>query len=129
MSFYRFNDTVTLYTPIDEDYYERRVIPAVKVEVADSDEKGNKRATVYIPIYGRRSLKYRPMSEPALYDKSSFTVAAGQKVCIGRCLDNIPPKSAFTVRTAEVHLSGSRHVQHAKITAHNIPQEEDETDE
>lgn len=119
MSFYRFNDTVTLYTFIEDGYYERRVIPAVKIQLIDSDEVAGTRATVYIPIFGRRSLKYRAPSESTLYDKSSFTVMANQKVYLGYCPDSFPPESSLTVRKAETHLSGSRHVQHIKIIAYN----------
>ena len=121
MSFYRFNDTVTIYTPIDDEYYERRIVPAVKIQLIDSDETEKTRATVYIPIFGRRSLNYRAPSEDAKYDKSSFTVTANQKIYLGRCPDDYPPESSLTVRKAETHLSGSRHVQHIKLIAYNDP--------
>lgn len=123
MSFYRFNDTVTLYTPIEDGYYERRVVSAVKSELVDSDSDGenNKRATVYIPLYGRRSLRFKVPSEKAKYDKGSFIVTAGQTIYLGRCPDDSPPKSSLTVKRVETHLSGSRHVQHVKIIAYNDP--------
>ena len=125
MSFYRFNDTITLYTPIEYDYYERRIVTAVKTELIETDGKTGKKATVYIPIHSRRSLKYRAPSEKAMYEKSSFIVTAGQKIYLGRCPDEYPPESSLTVKTAVAHLSGSRHVQHVKIVAQNDPSEEE----
>ncbi len=121
MSFYRFNDTVTLYTLIEDEYYERRVISAVKSEIVESDEEKNRRATVYIPLYGRRSLKFKAPSEKAKHDKGSFIVTVGQKIYLGRCPDEFPPKSSLTVKRVETHLSGSKHVQHVKIIAYNDP--------
>ena len=129
MSFYRFNDTVTLYTCIEDGYYEHRVVSAVKIQIIESDKPKNTRVTVYIPIFGRRSLKYRALSEDAKYDKRSFTVAPGQRLYLGYCPDDLPPDCSFTVSTVEAHLSGSRHVQHVKIVAYNIPSEEENYDE
>ncbi len=129
MSYYRFNDVITLYTPIGEEDYERHVINATKIQLIDSDQMENTRATVYIPIYGRRSLKYKLPSQRAERDKNSFTVTANQKVYLGYCPESYPPDSALTVRKAETHLSGSRHVQHVKIIAYNIPPKEEEDEE
>ena len=129
MSFYRFNDTVTLYTLIEDGYYERRVVPAVKVQLTESENTEKTRVTVYIPIFGRRSLKYRALSENAKHDKSSFVVTPNQRLYLGFCPDDFPPEKSFTVSTVEAHLSGSRHVQHVKIVAYNIPSEEEIYDE
>ena len=125
MSFYRFNDTVTLYTYIEDGYYERRVVPAVKVQVVEATDSEKTCATVYIPIFGRRSLKYRAFSENAKHDKSSFVVAPNQIMYLGFCPDDFPPDTSYTVSKVEAHLCGSRHVQHVKVVAHNIPSEEE----
>ena len=128
MSFYRFNDTVTLYTPVDEDY-ERHVITAAKVQLLDCAEPGKTRVTVYIPLFGRRALKYKPPSKRAGYDANSFTVKSNQKIYIGESRESYPPQSAYTVQQVETHLSGSHHAQHVKLVAYNIPPKEENTDE
>lgn len=129
MSFYRFNDTITLYTPIGDNGYERHIIYATKIQLIDSDEIENTRATVYIPIFGRRSLKYKIPSERADGDRNSFTVKANQIVYLGYCSESYPPDSALTVRKVETHLSGSHHAQHVKLVAYNIPPKEESTNE
>ena len=125
MSSYRFNDTVTLYTMYDEDAYERHIIPAVKIVLVESIEAEDTRATVYIPIHGRRMIKYKPSNKRARTDKSSFTAEPNQKLVLHDCYDSYPPDSALTVRRVETHLSGSRHMQHIKLVAYNIPPKED----
>ncbi len=129
MSFYRFNDTITLYTQYDEDYWERHIITAAKVQLIDSDTVDDTKVTVYIPIHGRRSLKYVIPSYRYDVSQKNFTVKAGQKMVIGKCSDGYPPDDAFDVKRVETHLSGSRHIQHIKLVAYNIPPKEDETDE
>lgn len=126
MSFYRFNDTVTLYTPFDDETYEHHVITATKVEIVDSDTVKDTVVTVYLPIYGRRTLKYIIPSERRVSSKRTFTVKAGQKLVIGKCVDSKPPSRAFDVKKVEAHLVGSHHAQHIKITAYNIPIKEEE---
>lgn len=128
MSFYRFNDTITLYTPVGEDY-EKHVVRATKVQLIDCDEMENTRVTVYIPIFGRRALKYKIPSLRAEYDRNSFTVKANQKVYIGYCAESFPPDDALTVRKVETHLSGSHHIRHVKLVAYNVPPKEEITDE
>ena len=129
MSFYRFNDVITLYTPIEDGLYERHVIPAVKIQIVDCDEIKDTKVTVYIPIHGRRSLKFDPRRSRPKTDRTSFIATANQLVYLGRTLERRPPRSSLTVRKVETHLSGSRHVQHIKLLAYNIPPEEDETNE
>ncbi len=123
MSFYRFNDTVTLYTCYDDDAYEHHVINSTKVQIVDSDTPENVKVTVYVPLFGRRSLKYLRPSQRSHISKNTFTVKAGQKLVIGKCNDDYPPDDAFDVKRVDTHLSGSHHVQHIKIIAYN---EEDE---
>lgn len=126
MSFYRFNDTVTLYTPIGEEAYEHHVINATKVQIVDCDTVEDTVVTVYLPIYGRRSVRYVPPTQRRVSTKRTFTVEAGQKLVIGKCFDNKPPSRAFDVKKVEAHLVGSHHAQHIKITAYNIPIKEEE---
>ncbi len=128
MSFYRFNDTITLYTPVGEDY-ERHVITATKIQIIDCAEPGDTRITIYIPLFGRRALKYKTPSQRRQNDRNHFTVKANQKVYIGNCPESFPPKDAYTVQKVETHLSGSHHAQHVKLVAYNIPPEEENTDE
>ena len=124
MSFYRFNDTVTLYTPIDDGEYERHVITATKVQIVDEGESSSTRITIYIPIHGRRALKYEIPSKRRDYDRKRYTVKAGQKVFLGYSPEAFPPNGSYDVRRVDTHLSGSRHAQHIKILAYNIPSKE-----
>lgn len=129
MSFYRFNDVITLYTPYDEETWERHIITAAKVQLIDSDTVEDTKVTVYIPIHGRRSLKYVIPSLRNDISRKNFTVKTGQKMVIGRCPEGFPPDNALDVKRVETHLSGSRHVQHIKLVAYNIPPKEEVNDE
>lgn len=125
MSFYRFNDTVTLYTP-SGGMFMHHVIDATKVCIVNGDNVEDTKVTVYIPLYSRRSLKYLPPSKMYKLTKRTFTAVTGQKLVIGVCKDDYPPDDSFEVRQVETHTTGSHHVQHIKIIAYNIPTKEEE---
>ncbi len=125
MSTLLFHDRITLYTEGRGGGYERHLIKAVKTEFTDSTSVSQKRTTVYIPIYGRRAIKYLTPDKRNDGDKKSFTVKAGQKLVPYDCPASYPPSDALTVRKVTSHLTGSRRVQHIKAVAYNIPIKED----
>ncbi len=126
MSTVPFHDTVTLYTQIEEGFYERQVISSVKTIFADGDSPRECRSTVYIPIFGRRSLRYEIPSKRRDFDRGTFTVKAGQYIIPGICPDAFPPDSAQPIRRVNTYLSGSRRLQHIRIIAYKKPLKEEE---
>lgn len=109
-----FHDTVTLYLPVREEMaVERRVIRNVKTVLTETQEE--KRAVIYLPLWGRRSLRYLPEAWDGRKDR--FTVRAGDHLVCGDEASALPPDGALTVRTVIRRESGSRRLWHLEIHA------------
>lgn len=117
MSKYLFSDSITLYTP-DKDGFERQVITSVKAEVTDL-EGGEREAVLYIPIYGKRFLKFVSSDSRPYPSDCTFTVKDGQRIALGVCPDPYPPSSAFFIEKTEYFFNGSKRMRHLRVYAHN----------
>ncbi len=127
MSHALFHDTVTLYLPVsDGTTIERRVITGVKTVFTKTANKGNQ-AVVYLPLWGRRSLKYLPKAWDGRQDR--FTVRIGDRLVCGTEHSTIPPEDALTVKTVIDRRSGSRRLWHLEIQADNQTDKEETTNE
>lgn len=122
-----FHDTVTLYTPVSSGGYERHVIKSVKILSADSD--GRSEATVYIPLFGRRMLKYLPPSKWVEGSELTFTLNVGQLIVLGNTDSADPPTGALRVYEIDPKTTGSRRIQHIKIKASSVTATEEESNE
>jgi len=111
-----FHDTVTLYLPVEEGMpKERRVIRNVKTVVTDTQDE--RRAVIYLPLWGRRSLRYLPKAWDGRKDR--FTVRAGDHLVCYDEASALPPDGALTVRTVIRRESGSCRLWHLEIHADN----------
>lgn len=130
MSTVPFDSTITLFTPLSDGGYEKKIIPYVHAITTDGIDINDCRATIYIPIYGKRSLKYVSSAKRADGEHGTFTVKAGQYVVPYTMTQDSPPEGALVVSRVTEYYSGSRRIQHVKITACKIPEETpDETPE
>lgn len=111
-----FHDTVTLYLPVAEGASEeRRVIRNVKTILTETQEE--RRAVIYLPLWGRRTLCYLPDAWDGRKDR--FTVRAGDRLVCYDEASPLPPDGALTVRTVIRRESGSRRLWHLEIHADN----------
>lgn len=126
MSIVPFDSTVTLFTPLADGLYEKKIIPYVHAQVSESIDEGTCRATVYIPIHGKRALKYVSPASRIDGDKITFTVKPGQLLLPYEVPEEFPPENALTVGIVSEYFSGSRRIRHLKISAYRIPEPEPE---
>lgn len=109
-----FHDTVTLYLPVGDGMpEERRIIRNVKTILTDMQDK--REAVVYLPLWGRRALRYLPDAWDGRKDR--FTVRAGDRLVCGIETAALPPDGALTIRTVIRRESGSRRLWHLEIHA------------
>ena len=111
-----FHDTITLYLPVGDDKttVERRVITGVKTIKEMTTRQGH-RAVVYLPLWGRRSLQYRPEAWDGRRDR--FTVRIGDYIVCEEASSEIPPPNALTIKTVICRKCGSRRLWHLEIHA------------
>ena len=85
---------------------------------------------LYLPLFGKRSLRYVPPEEFAAKESREklFTVALQDRLCYGICTEDAPPGGAFTVSSVTAWNQGSRRIRHLKITG-TIPSAEENTEE
>lgn len=126
MSIAPFDSTVTLFTPLNEGVYEKKIIPYVHAEVSEGIDAAACRATVYIPIHGKRALKYVSPKSRIDGDSTTFTVKPGQLLLPYAASEDSPPENALTVGIVSEYFSGSRRIRHLKISAYKIPEPEPE---
>ncbi len=126
MSIVPFDSTITLFTPLDEGVYEKKIIPCVHAEVSEGIDAAACRATVYIPIHGKRALKYVSPASRIDGDNTTFTVKPGQLLLPYASSEDFPPENALTVGIVSEYFSGSRRIRHIKISAYKIPEPEPE---
>jgi len=124
MSSALFHDTVTVYLPHENGTYAKRVIPRVKTLFTVAAENGKTKATVYIPLWGKRSLRYLPEAWDGRPDR--FTVRPLDRLLCRGAEEDIPPENALTVRTVICRQSGSRRLWHLEIHADNYEEEIEE---
>ncbi len=129
MSIVPFDSTVTLFTPLSEGVYEKKIIPYVHAEVSNGIDASACRATVYIPIHGKRALKYVSPEDKIDGDNTTFTVKPGQILLPYASKEDYPPEDALTVGIVSEYFSGSRRIRHLKISAYRIPEPEPEPEE
>ncbi|MBQ4064833.1 MAG: hypothetical protein IJD10_01900, partial [Clostridia bacterium] len=123
MSSALFRDAVTFYLPCGpEGTVHRRLIRNVKTVLTQSAEKGKTKATVYLPLWGRRSLRYLPDAWNGRADR--YTVRPLDRLVCRPSEDDTPPEDALTVRTVICRQSGSRRLWHLEIHADNDYHEE-----
>lgn len=113
-----FDEVLTLYLPTEEGYV-RRVIPTVRTERTWGEAGLTVKA--YIPLHGRRSLRYVPPSRFDPTRRSLFSVTVGTLLVPERCSDALPPESALSVEAVAVRIAGSRRLHHLVLTAKERP--------
>ncbi len=122
MSIALFRDTVTLYLlSSDGESPARRVIRSVKTTVAHSQQEGAV-ATVYLPLWGKRSLVYQ---DPESWDGKahSYTLRPGDRLVCRESNGTEIPEEALTVRRVICRRSGSRRLWHLEIYATTVEKE------
>ncbi len=124
MSSALFHDTVTVYLPDENGACARRVIRRVKTLFTQTAENGKTKATVYIPLWGRRSLRYLPNAWDGRADR--FTVRPLDLLLCREAEEDIPPEDALTVRSVICRKSGSHRLWHLEIHADNYVEETEE---
>ncbi len=122
MSRAMFHDTITLYLPsLSGTGYCRRIVSAVKVIETTATVTEGSRATIYIPLWGRRALPYQPKNWNEQH--GCFTVRPEDYLVCRQETADTPPDDALTVRSVICRKSGSRRLWHLEIHADNIIQE------
>ena len=124
-----FHHTVTLYlADKDNSTYERRTVETVRVRSRRGRSPKDTEMTVYLPLYGRRQLRY---VTPEAYERNPavyrFTVRPGDSVALGHRTDTLPPADALTVDTVTVYTDGTRRLWHIRLTAVPPSQESEVT--
>ena len=117
-----FDDTVTLYCRDGNEALHRFAIPMVRLSRVGTGETGVCEAEIYLPLYGRRSLRYL---SPDVWEgrPGTFTVRPGDRIVCRPIRDPAPPENALTVRSIGYGLAGSRRLRHLKIAADNKKEE------
>jgi hypothetical protein len=115
MSAALFHDTVTLYLYDGNGGYARRVIQNVKVVFTKADFQAQTVAKVYLPLWGRRSLRYCPDAWDGRADR--FTVRPRDVLICREVECETPPSDALTVRSVIHRKSGSHRLWHLEIKA------------
>ncbi|MBE6621942.1 MAG: hypothetical protein E7630_03210 [Ruminococcaceae bacterium] len=127
MSLALFHDTVTLYlTAGDDAAPERRVIRNVRTVLTKTADKGVK-AQIWLPLWGRRDLAYRPDDWDGRKDR--FTVRVGDALVCCKTDPPLPPEEALTVKTVICRTGGSRRLWHLEIEADDLKDEEETKNE
>ena len=121
MSSALFHETVTLYLLDGSGAYARRVIHRVKTVLTKASETGKTKATVYIPLWGKRSLRYLPDNWNGRGDR--FTVRPDDRLVCREEEEDMPPENALTVRTVICRKSGSHRLWHLEVHADNDQEE------
>ena len=128
-----FHDTVTLFLATEDPaVWEVRRIGKVKCQISESLQETDRRATIYLPLCGRRALRYRtPIEFQAKPSPDSFTVRPGDRLVPSRINAIEPPSEALTVTTVIPRIAGTRRLWHLEILASYLPYEaeEEETDQ
>lgn len=119
-----FHDTVTLFTPTSDGGYEKHVIKYTKV--MSSERESGSDITVYIPLFGRRSLKYLSPSERTEAKGSTFTLMPGQFIAVGSVKESTPQANVLTITEVTPKNTGSRRIRHVKVKASNTTPTEEE---
>ena len=114
-----FNDTITLYTPLEGGTFKRQIITTVFY--SESEDTSGVHATVYVPLYGRRRLVFRRHEEWRADERDSYSLFVGQRIVRGVVSDVTPPESALTIESTHLRLNGSRRMRHVKLIAKQIP--------
>ena len=129
MSVSPFRDTVTLwhYVGSGGGMYIRRVVSRVKCTVTEKSGGGGT-AVLYIPIYGKREIRYvSPGYFSALVNiADTFTVSAGDRFVYGVSAAGLPPSDALTAAAVTVRDSGSRRMRHIEVRGERITEKSDE---
>ena len=117
-----FHDTVTLFLMTDDpSVWEIRRIGTVRCCVSEALKESDRRATVYLPLCGRRALRYRtPDDFRSRPSAECFTVRPGDRLVptLSRALE--PPSEALTVTAVTAHTLGTRRLWHLEIQASYI---------
>ena len=122
MSSLVFHDTITLFLPKDtESAPDKRIIRRVKSVLTQGAESGKTKATVYLPLWGRRSLRYLPDAWDGSADR--FTVRPGDRLVCREEKGDLPPEDALTVQTVICRRCGSRRLWHLEIHADHTYEE------
>lgn len=115
MSLALFHDTLTLYLAMEDNASpERRVIRNVRTVLTQTVDKGVK-AQIWLPLWGRCDLAYRPDDWNGRKDR--FTVRVGDALVCGKTDSLLPPEGALTVKTVVCRTGGSRRLWHLEIQA------------
>ncbi len=117
-----FDDAVTIYCRDENETLHRFAIPMVRLSRVGNGETGVCETVIYLPLFGRRSLRYLPPDEWT-GRPGTFTVRPGDRTVCRPIRDPAPPENALTVRSVESDLAGSRRLRHLKITADNKKEE------
>ncbi len=115
MSAALFHDSITLYLPDGNGGYARRVVDRVKMVFTQAAVTEGSKATVYVPLWSRRSLRYLPEAWDGRTDR--FTVRPRDLLVCRREENEMPPADALTVRSVICRKSGSRRLWHLEIQA------------
>ena len=122
-----FHDTITLYLPVDDEAIpERRIVSHVKTILSHGQESGCQ-ATVYIPLWRIRSLRYQPEGWEGR--SNGFTVRPGDRLVCETADTPTPPEGALTVRTVICRTGGSHRLWHLEVHADNKPEKEESTND
>ncbi len=129
MSTALFKDTVTLYCYPSPDSSSclRRILHRVKT--VENLNSGGRSAVLYIPIHGKRSLKYLSPADFSSENppKGAFTVRPGDRFVSGVCASLIPPEEAYTVSSVTEKRLGTLRIRHIKVLGSFIPVSEEAT--
>ncbi len=124
MSTLLFKDTVTIYSKSgdESDSFTRRVVKNTKL-IETKLSGGNARGELFIPLYGRRDLKYLPKGIfDSLNDNEGFfTVSPDDVIVTGVCLLPSPPEEGFKVTSVKEMAYGSRRLRHIKVYSEIYP--------